>query len=113
MAVRERELRGKQGKVGTPVLKRLALLALLIPIPALLAAGQAGLRPEIGGDDQHTRYVAFLSKEADYRIFSISDPYRIVVDLPEAEIQVPAGRRGLVLSSRSGLARSLESRESS
>ncbi len=103
MAVRERELRGKQGKVGTPVLKRLALLALLIPIPALLAAGQAGLRPEIGGDDQHTRYVAFLSKEADYRIFSISDPYRIVVDLPEAGIQVPAGRRGLVLSSRSGL----------
>src|SRR5262249_7823206 len=59
-------------------------------------------KAEIGGDAQHTRYVAFLSKQVEYRIFSISDPYRIVIDLPEAEIQVPAVKRGLVASSRSG-----------
>ncbi|MGO9487159.1 MAG: N-acetylmuramoyl-L-alanine amidase [Rhodomicrobium sp.] len=70
--------------------------------PAALAAERVPVTPEIGGDIQHTRYVAFLSKKTDYRIFPISDPYRIVVDLPETEIQVPEGARALVLSSRSG-----------
>ncbi len=103
-------MKGKQASLGTLALRGLALLALLIAVPALMAAGQATLRPEIGGDDQHTRYVAFLSKGADYRIFSIGDPYRIVIDLPEAGIQVPAGSHGLVLSSRSGLVAAGKSR---
>jgi len=68
-----------------------------------MAADQVTVSAEIGGDAQHTRFVAFLSKESDYRIFSIGDPYRIIIDLPEAQIQVPAGKRGLILSSRSGL----------
>jgi N-acetylmuramoyl-L-alanine amidase len=68
-----------------------------------LQAGDLTLNAQIGGDSQRTRFVAFISKKADYRIFSMIDPYRIVIDLPEAEIQVPAGSRGLVLSSRSGL----------
>ncbi len=63
---------------------------------------QVPLKAEIGGDGEHSRYVAFLSKKTEYRIFSISDPYRIVVDLPEIGIQVPAGGHGLVASSRSG-----------
>ncbi len=65
-------------------------------------AGRVTVKAEIGGDGNHTRYVAFLSKSTRYRIFSISDPYRVVVDLPEAGIQVPDSGRGLVLSSRSG-----------
>ena len=77
-------------------------MLMLMPVPGIAAAGQVALKAEIGGDAQHTRYVAFLSKNAEYRIFSIADPYRIVIDLGEAEIQVPAGKRGLVLSSRSG-----------
>lgn len=103
VAVREQQMRGKQGSFGTPALRGLALFALLIPVTALIASAQVTLSAEIGGDDQRTRYVAFLSKGIEYRIFSIADPYRIVVDLPEAAIQVPAGKRGLVLSSRSGL----------
>ncbi len=68
------------------------------------AADQIILSAHIGGDIQRTRFVAFLSKKVEYRIFSIADPYRIVVDLPEVEIQVPAEKgRGLILSSRSGL----------
>ncbi len=78
------------------------LLALLPAGASVAAAGQVAVTAEIGGDGEHTRYVAFLSKNTEYRIFSISDPYRVVVDLPEANIQVPAGGRGLVLSSRSG-----------
>jgi N-acetylmuramoyl-L-alanine amidase len=67
-------------------------------------ADQILLNAQIGGDSQRTRFVAFLSKKVDYRIFSIADPYRIVVDLAETDIQVPGDKaRGLILSSRSGL----------
>ncbi len=82
--------------------RRAILLVLLSAGTVGQAAGQVAVKAEIGGDAEHTRYVAFLSKRTDYRIFSIGDPYRLVVDLPEAEIQVPLGARGLVLSSRSG-----------
>ncbi|MGA7328830.1 MAG: N-acetylmuramoyl-L-alanine amidase [Rhodomicrobium sp.] len=78
-----------------------ALLTLGI---APLFGGEITLNAEIGGDLTRTRFVAFLSKRVEFRIFSIGDPYRIVVDLPETDIQVPSGtHRGLVLSSRSGL----------
>ncbi|MFZ1109245.1 MAG: N-acetylmuramoyl-L-alanine amidase [Rhodomicrobium sp.] len=82
-----------------PVLFLLAVLA----ATAAAAGDQILLNAEIGGDIQHTRFVAFLSKKVDFRIFSIADPYRIVIDLPELDIQVPAEGRGLVVSSRSGL----------
>jgi N-acetylmuramoyl-L-alanine amidase len=85
--------------VFTPVL---LLLAVLAATPAA-AGDQILLNAEIGGDLQHTRYVAFLSKKVDFRIFSIADPYRIVIDMPELDIQVPNEGRGLVVSSRSGL----------
>ncbi len=71
--------------------------------PPVAHADQIILSAQIGGDRQRTRFVAFLSKKVEYRIFSIADPYRIVVDLPEVDIQGPgAQNRGLVLSSRSG-----------
>lgn len=95
-------MRGK--RISREILSRaLAILTLFMAASTPVAAGQITLNPEIGGDGQHTRFVAFLSKQTDYRIFSISDPYRIVVDLPEAKIQAPQGKHGLVLSSRSGL----------
>jgi N-acetylmuramoyl-L-alanine amidase len=86
----------------TVVAPVLFLFAALIAGPAR-AADQILLNAQIGGDLQHTRYVAFLSKSVEYRIFSIADPYRIVIDLPEANIQTPDEGRGLVVSSRSGL----------
>jgi N-acetylmuramoyl-L-alanine amidase len=80
----------------------LFLAAVLIAWPAM-GGDQILLNAQIGGDLQHTRFVAFLSKNVEYRIFSIAEPYRIVIDMPEAEIQVPADGRGLVVSARSGL----------
>jgi N-acetylmuramoyl-L-alanine amidase len=90
------------GSIRIQALRNLALAAFFMAAPTLAATQNVTLKAEIGGDAQHTRYVAFLSRQVDYRIFSISDPYRIVIDLPEAEIQVPAVKRGLVASSRSG-----------
>jgi hypothetical protein len=83
-------------------LRDLAFAALFLTAPELAAAQDVMLKAEIGGDAQHTRFVAFLSRQVEYRIFSISDPYRIVIDLPETEVQVPDVKRGLVASSRSG-----------
>ena len=91
-----------RGQAKSVAFRRAVLLVLLAAGSTAQAAGRVAVKAEIGGDGEHTRYVAFLSKATDYRIFSISDPYRIVVDLPEADIQVPAAARGLVLSSRSG-----------
>ncbi|MBT3071971.1 N-acetylmuramoyl-L-alanine amidase [Rhodomicrobium sp. Az07] len=59
---------------------------------------------QIGGDSQRTRFVAFVSKAVEFRAFSMANPYRIVIDMPETDIQVPGAKgRGLILSSRSGL----------
>jgi N-acetylmuramoyl-L-alanine amidase len=78
-------------------------LALGFAFPAF-AGAQITLNAQIGGDMQRTRFVAFLSKKVEYRLFSIVDPYRIVIDLPEVDVQVPGAKeRGLVLSSRAGL----------
>ncbi len=97
-------MKQKRGRSRDIAWNALALLLLVVTTQRPAAADQVPLKAEIGGDEQHTRFVAFLSKEVDYRIFAIGDPYRIVIDLPEAEIQVPGGiKRGLVLSSRSGL----------
>ncbi len=96
--IRERRNAGPRGALAT-----LLLFLLAVALKPATGADQILLNAQIGGDIQHTRFVAFLSKKVDYRIFSIADPYRIVVDLPEVEIQVPGDKpRGLVLSSRSG-----------
>ncbi len=86
----------------TTALKRTVILLVLMPVAAI--ADEVTLTAGIGGDGNHTRYVAFLAQKVEFRIFSITDPYRIVIDLPEVGIQVPTGmQRGLVASTRSGL----------
>jgi N-acetylmuramoyl-L-alanine amidase len=83
---------------------RLLLFLIALAAGPEARADQILLSAQIGGDIHRTRFVAFLSKKVEYRIFSIADPYRIVVDLPEVDIQVPGEKgRGLILSSRSGL----------
>lgn len=87
-------------------ISRIAVFVLLATGLALpvFSANQITLNAQIGGDIQRTRFVAFLSKKVEYRLFSIVDPYRVVVDLPEVDVQVPSVKqRGLVLSSRAGL----------
>ncbi len=94
----------KQQQVYAQPIAAPALFFFLLFAPAQAAQNQLPVNAQIGGDIQHTRFVAFLSKKVDYRVYAITDPYRIIVDLPETEIQAPSGRgRGLVLSSRFGL----------
>ena len=61
----------------------------------------------IGGDENQTRFVVDLSAKIGLRAFTLADPYRVVVDLPQVTFQLKpkAGDsgRGLVKAFRYGL----------
>lgn len=61
----------------------------------------------IGGDLQRTRFVADLSKPVKFRVFTLGDPYRVIIDLPEVNFQMPprlgTKGRGLISAFRYGL----------
>ncbi len=61
----------------------------------------------LGGDDKQTRLVLDLNRKIDIAAFTLADPYRVVVDLPQVAFQLPAHAgehgRGLVKAFRYGL----------
>jgi N-acetylmuramoyl-L-alanine amidase len=84
----------------------------------VLAAGRAGAAPapdsypaatavRLGGDETDTRFVMDLSRKIDLHAFTLADPYRVVVDIPEVIFKLPpkAGEkgRGLIKAFRFGL----------
>ena len=60
----------------------------------------------LGGDETRTRFILDLSKVIDLAAFTLADPYRVVVDLPQVGFRLPpkAGEsgRGLVKAFRFG-----------
>src|SRR5262245_43190673 len=61
----------------------------------------------LGGDETRTRFVVDLTKNVDLSAFTLADPYRVVVDLPQISFQLPPKTgttgRGLVKAFRYGL----------
>ena len=61
----------------------------------------------LGGDGTRTRFILDLSRAIELTAFTLADPYRVVVDLPQIAFQLPgkAGEngRGLVKAFRFGL----------
>src|SRR4029079_18391015 len=60
----------------------------------------------VGGDDAQTRFVMDFSKKLELRAFTLADPYRVVVDLPQVIFKLPSNTgagRGLVKAFRFGL----------
>ena len=61
----------------------------------------------VGGDDKQTRVVVDLNHKIDLAAFTLADPYRVVVDLPQVAFKLPAKAgeraRGLVKAFRYGL----------
>ena len=61
----------------------------------------------LGGDDKQTRFVVDLSQKIDLAAFTLADPYRVVIDLPQVAFKLSpkAGEqgRGLVKAFRYGL----------
>ena len=61
----------------------------------------------LGGDGTRTRFILDLSRTIELTAFTLADPYRVVVDLPQIAFQLPgkAGEsgRGLIKAFRFGL----------
>jgi len=61
----------------------------------------------IGGDDKQTRVVVDLTRRIDTAVFTLADPYRVVVDLSQVTFKLPAKAteqtRGQVKAFRYGL----------
>jgi N-acetylmuramoyl-L-alanine amidase len=61
----------------------------------------------LGGDDTQTRLIVDLSQKIEIRAFTLANPYRVVLDMPQVTFQFPpkAGEvgRGLIKAYRFGL----------
>ena len=101
------------GRFGPLSILAAALVGALACLSATPAAAQA---PEafpvatdvrLAGDERETRLVFDLTRRVEIRSFTLADPYRVVVDLPQVTFALPprAGDtgRGLVKAFRFGL----------
>jgi N-acetylmuramoyl-L-alanine amidase len=99
-----------------PVRLRMLLLclALLAPLPAAAqevaspgAAPVSATDVRLGGDSSRTRFAMDLDRAVPVRVFTLADPYRVIVDLPDVRFDLPAERatqsRGLVTAYRYGM----------
>ncbi len=101
---------------------RFAVLVSAVVLGGGLAAGGAGAAEapkrgpndppvasdvRVAGDDALTRFVVDLDKTVDIRAFTLANPYRVVIDMPQVTFQLPAkagiGGRGLIKAFRFGL----------
>ena len=61
----------------------------------------------VGGDELQTRFVMDLDRKIDLHVFTLADPYRVVVDIPQVRFQMPPNTgdsgRGLIKTFRYGL----------
>jgi len=61
----------------------------------------------LAGDDKQTRFIVDLDSKVPMRAFTLADPYRVVVDLPQINFRLPAAvggaGRGLIKAFRYGL----------
>ena len=85
---------------------------MLASIGVLVGSAPAAAQPvveaaRIGETPERTRFVMELSQDVPYRVFTLPDPFRVVVDLPELRWSVNESRqpkaRGLITGLRFGL----------
>ncbi|CAI9405105.1 N-acetylmuramoyl-L-alanine amidase AmiC [Pleomorphomonas sp. T1.2MG-36] len=100
----------------TTVANRFAVFLRTVMLAAMalacLTAGAFASDPPVAtdgrvvGDESRTRFVLDLSGEVDLSAFTLDEPYRVVIDLPEIDFRLPSGTgstgRGLVSDWRYG-----------
>src|SRR5260370_34770149 len=96
---------------------RLAFIGVLIAAAVWAAGARAAVAApdsfplatdvRLGGDETQTRFVMDLSRKIGLHVFTLADPYRVVVDIPQITFRLPskAGEigRGLIKAFRFGL----------
>jgi N-acetylmuramoyl-L-alanine amidase len=82
-------------------------LLLLLGGAAEALAKPAITDARLGVEPGLTRVVISLTERSDYRVFTLADPYRVVIDMSEVDWKVPSGTKlqgqGLVAGMRYGL----------
>jgi len=75
--------------------------------PATAPAFPVASDARLAGDGKQTRFVLDLDKTITFRAFTLADPYRVVVDVPQVDFRLPIGTgasgRGLIKAFRYGL----------
>jgi N-acetylmuramoyl-L-alanine amidase len=88
------------GLVGPAKAQSPATLAIAASVPAIATDAR------LAGDAKQTRFVLDLDKTIKFRAFTLADPYRVVVDIPQVDFRLPSGTgatgRGLVTAFRYG-----------
>ncbi len=86
-----------------------------VPLPGAPPAGGETVNAEpaiatsarLSGDDRQTRLTIDLSRKIDMRAFTIAEPYRVVIEIPEVNFQLPPGTgdlgQGIIKAFRYGL----------
>ncbi len=77
------------------------------PAPATPLSNPIATDARLAGDRKQTRFVVDLSKKVDMRAFTLANPYRVIIDLPQITFRLPKKTgergRGLVKAFRYGL----------
>src|SRR3954447_18990896 len=77
--------------------------------PETVAPGDFPVASEVrvGGDETQTRLVMDLTRKLDVRAFTLANPFRVVIDMPQTSFQFPPKTgekgRGLIKAFRYGL----------
>lgn len=78
-----------------------------MPAPVSASNFPVASEARLAGDAQQTRFVLDLDKTIAFRAFTLADPYRVIVDIPQVSFQLAAGTgtagRGLIKAFRYGL----------
>ena len=84
-------------------------IGLATAAPQAPASDSVPLATEVrlAGDEAQTRFIMDISQKIDLHVFTLADPYRVVVDIPQVTFRLPqnAGEtgRGLIKAFRFGL----------
>lgn len=93
--------------------RRYILLSILVAVVSgILGATDGGAATALNGfrvgvHNDRTRFVVDVGAAIEYQVFTLSDPYRMVIDLPELEpaagLKATGGPTGLIKNYRYGL----------
>ena len=99
-------------RTARAILPAILFAALVMPALDGTARAQSGSYPtatdvRLAGDQAQTRFVMDLSRKIELHAFTLADPYRVVIDMPQVVFRLPAkagdSGRGLVKAFRFGL----------
>ena len=90
-----------------PVLLPVASTGVIASLAHAEAKAAIAQDARVAGDHERTRFIADLSKKVDVHVFALASPYRVIVDAPDVDFQMPEGigkeKRGLITAYRYGL----------